>query len=74
MTQNRNQKREKWVGEFGNCIMGNELKDKVNSVFFLKKKGGSSNFEVMCFQGNGAKMFEKVLSGAKSHHFSPKGC
>lgn len=71
MMQNRNQKREKWVGEFGNCIMGNELKDKVSSAL---KKRRSSNFEVMCFQGNGAKMFEKVLSGAKSHHFSPKGC
>lgn len=38
MTQNRNQKREKWVEEFGNCIMGNELKDKVNSAFKEKKK------------------------------------
>lgn len=36
--------------------------------------GKISNFEVMRFQGNCSKMFEKVLSGAKSRHFSPKGC
>lgn len=44
----------------------------------INDKGGSnkktSNFRAVCFEGKGDEMFEKVLSGAKSHHFSPEGC
>lgn len=60
---------EFWEPHRGLCLTANV--HKAAAAVFCGEIG---NFEVMRFQGNCSKMFEKVLSGAKSRHFSPKGC
>lgn len=68
-----------WPRNYAPRILGNRIVDFASwqtctrplPLYFC---GEISNFEVVRFQGNCSKMFEKALSGAKSRHFIPKGC